>query len=77
MSTSQVGIEHREDALSWNAGAVPEWRSWAEWHRDAEQSSGIVPPPGSAADQLPARVQAMAELCRPHYQRLYAERLTV
>lgn len=73
-----VGIEHREDALSWEAGAVPEWQSWAEWHRDAAQSSGILPPaPDGAAEQLPARVQAMVEMCRPHYQRLYAERLTL
>ena len=73
-----VGIAHRGDALSWEAGAVPEWQSWAEWHREAEQSSGVVPPPpDNTADQVPARVQVMAELCRPYYQRLYAERLTV
>jgi hypothetical protein len=42
----------------------------------SEQSSRVLPPPpDSAADQLPARVKAMAEqLCRPHYQRLYAGR---
>jgi hypothetical protein len=73
-----VGIEHREDALSWEAGAVPEWQNWADWHREAEQSSGILPPaPDGAADQLPAHVQAMVEMCRPHYQRLHAERLAV
>lgn len=73
-----VGIEHREDALSWDAGAVREWQGWAEWHRDAEQSSTILPPASDgAADRLPARVQHMVELCRPHYERLHAERLTV
>ena len=73
-----VGIEHRAEALSWDSGAVPEWRSWAEWHRDAEQSSGILPPPAErAAEPLPGRVQAVAAMCRPHYERLYAERLTV
>ena len=71
-----VGIEHRDDALSWNAGTVPEWQGWAEWHRDAEQSSGVLPPAAAPLpDALPARVQHMVELCRPHYERLYAERL--
>lgn len=57
---------------------MPEWQNWAEWHRDAEQSSRVLPPrPDSAEGQLPARVQAMAEMGRPHFQRRYAERLTI
>ena len=57
---------------------MPEWQNWAEWHRDAEQSSRVLPPrPDSAEGQLPARVQAMAEMDRPHFQRRYAERLTI
>lgn len=72
-----VGIEHRADALSWEAGAVDQWRDWGEWHRDAEQSSGILPPASEAVDELPASVKRMAERCQPHYERLYAQRLTV
>jgi hypothetical protein len=72
-----VGIEHRTEALTWEAGAVDQWRDWAEWHRDAEQSSGIRPPASAAVDEVPARVRRIAELCQPHYERLYARRLTV
>jgi hypothetical protein len=48
-----------------------------DWRLRDGVDVGELSRPDSAADQLPARVQAMAELCRPHYQRLYAERLTV
>lgn len=72
-----VGIDHRADALSWDAGAVPQWQGWADWHRDAEESSRILPPVSPGVAELPPRVQHMVELCRPHYDRLYAERLNV
>jgi len=72
-----VGIEHRPEALSWEAGAVEEWQGWAAWHCDAEASSGIEAPASEAGDALPARVRRVAELCQPHYEHLYARRLDV
>jgi hypothetical protein len=48
-----------------------------DWRLRDGVDAGELSRSDSAADQLLACVQAMAELCRPHYQRLYAERLTV
>jgi len=65
-------------ALRWQPGPVDLWHGWSEWHRDAEQSAGIAPPPEparAAAAALPPRVAAMVEVCQPHYERLHAARL--
>jgi hypothetical protein len=69
-----VDIPHREDALSWQPGPVDIWQGWSDWHQDAEQSAGIAPPAAPPAE-LPPRVAAMVELCRPYYERLHAARL--
>jgi Sulfotransferase domain len=73
-----VDIPHRAAALRWQPGPVELWQGWSDWHRDAEQSAGIAPPPDpatAAAAALPPRVAAMVEVCRPHYERLHAARL--
>lgn len=70
-----VDIPYRADALHWQPGEVDLWQGWASWHRDAEQSSGIAPP-GEKPLELSPRLAAMVEICRPHYEHLYAARLT-
>lgn len=62
--------------MQWDRSEGGIWREWSGWHDDAERSTRIEPPVEFPA-ALPPRVEAMAERCRPVYQRLHARRLQV
>jgi len=72
-----LGIPFSEKMLAWPAGRRATDGAWAPvWYASVERSTGFAAPRKPATrDQLPARLQAIADAARPHYQRLAAFRL--
>ena len=75
-----VGIPFIAEALSWEPGARDEvsWWDGGSFHANLRNSDGLKPQPRRAVDitQMPDKVQQIYALCRPHYEHLYAHRLT-
>ena len=75
-----VGLEFRAEALRWQPGDRPEvsWYDGGSWHATLRASDGLKPQNPRAVDMraAPAAVQDMYETLLPHYQHLYAHRLT-
>ena len=73
----RVGVEFREDMLSWAAGRRPTDGVWARhWYQSVEASTGFRPyKPNQVA--LPPGLEALAAECEPHYQLLYQHRIKV
>ena len=70
-----VSIEHRPDALSWQAGMPDDWRLWADWFERAAASTCFAPPDGRPPPPVDAVAAARIERCRQHYDVLRASRL--
>lgn len=74
-----VGITHDERTEKWVSGNVKGWEIWQHqgWHREAERSTGIIPPKESTPDVglLPRRVRNMLPECRRIYEKLFALRM--
>ncbi len=71
-----LGVPFSAQMLSWPAGPRDTDGSWAPyWYESVWRSTGFGPyhPPGQP---LPGHLAALAEQCRPYYQRLHAHRLT-
>ena len=69
-----MGLDFREDALTWEAGMRPEWELWGEWHASTAASTGFGEL-GDAADPPTAdepRLLAAYERAQPVYERLAA-----
>ncbi|MGI8841613.1 MAG: hypothetical protein ACR2F8_12655 [Caulobacteraceae bacterium] len=73
-----LGIPFTEEMLSWPPGRRATDGVWAPaWYAAVERSAGFAPPrPPPATGDLDARLRAIAEAARPHYERLVAHRLT-
>lgn len=77
-----VGIPFLEEALSWEAGGDPSAHSWwdgGSFHANLAQSTGLKPQARSQyidIEKAPDRVKQVYETMLPHYERLYAHRLT-
>jgi hypothetical protein len=72
---AKLGIPFMPEALSWDARKVPEWEMWAEWHEEAEGSTGIKKQPLEDDTEIPEGLEAIYERCLPDYQELYEKRL--
>jgi Sulfotransferase domain len=73
----RLGVGFTERMLSWPAGIRDTDGVWARWWYDAvARSTGFAAyqPPG---EPFPARLQPLLAECRPYYERLYRERITV
>jgi len=74
---ARVGLEHRPDALTWQAGMQPEWELWDDWHASTARTTGFTPlrprpaPPGEDEPRLRAAYDAAV----PVYERLRAHAL--
>jgi hypothetical protein len=40
----RVGLPFLPESLRWEAGLLPDWRRWEEWHAEVAESTGIGPP---------------------------------
>jgi hypothetical protein len=72
---TKLDIPLMPEALSWVSHKVPEWEMWAEWHDEAEQSTGIKRHPLEDDTELPEGLEELYEHCLPYYKELYANRL--
>lgn len=71
----RIGVPHRPDALTWEPREVPEWRTWDEWHSDAQKSTGLLPRTPEPEKPLPEELREVYERCLPYYEELHAKRL--
>lgn len=75
-----VGIPFKAEALSWEPGDRDEvsWYDGGSWHENLRDSDGLKPQPRKYIDieQAPDRVKEIYEIVLPHYEHLYAHRLT-
>jgi hypothetical protein len=61
--------------LRWPPGRRPTDGPWApHWYRAVEASTGFGPPEAPPAN-LPSDARALADCCRPYYERLWAHRI--
>lgn len=77
-----VGIEFREEALTWPAGGDPGAHSWwdgGSFHHNLAKSTGLVPQERRYVEiqDCPPRVQQVYRRMQPQYQRLFQHRITV
>ncbi len=77
-----VGIPFLPEALSWEAGGDPSEHSWwdgGSFHANLAKSTGLTRQERRyvALEDCAPRVQQVHRRMRPHYDRLYAHRVTV
>ena len=75
-----VSIPYIEAALSWEPGDRDEvsWYDGGSWHANLRDSDGLTAQPRQYIDiaEAPDRVKEIYEIVLPHYEHLYAHRLT-
>jgi hypothetical protein len=71
----RLDIPFHRDSLSWESREVEEWEMWDEWHKAAQQSTGI-----ERAERrdptLPRQLQEAYEHCLPYYYTLAAHTIS-
>lgn len=77
-----VGIPFIEKALSWEPGGDTSQFSWwdgGSFHKNLSQSTGLMRQKRKyvTLEDTPPRVQQVYRRMKPHYDRLYAHRVTV
>jgi Sulfotransferase domain len=72
---AKLDIPFMPEALSWEPRKVPEWEMWAEWHEEAEESTGIKKQPLEDDTEIPEGLEEVYEHCLAYYNELYANRL--
>jgi hypothetical protein len=71
-----LDIPFSECMLHWPAGRRASDGIWAPvWYDAVERSTGFAPPTKAAPGPLPVHLRAIADVARPHYQRLAEFRL--
>lgn len=71
----RLGIAFDPAMLAWPPGIRPTDGPWApHWYQAVAASRGFGPPDGPA--ELPAEARAVAERCRPYYERLAAHKIS-
>jgi hypothetical protein len=72
-----LGLDFREEMLSWPAGARASDGVWAPvWYRTVAASTGFAAGgPERDPPDLPDDLKRIADAARPHYESLYAHRL--
>jgi len=76
-----MGIPFIPDALTWEPGGDPSEHSWwdgGSFHANLAKSTGLKPQKRKYIElsDTPPRVQQVYRRMKPHYDRLYARRLT-
>ena len=69
----RVGLPFLPDSLRWQAGLLPDWRRWEDWHGDVAASTGIRPPRGDPEPARPEGVDpAVYASCVEYYEKMVA-----
>jgi hypothetical protein len=73
----RLGVPFEDRMLSWPAGRRETDGVWAErWYHSVEASTGFMPyRPKNRS--VPTRLEPLLAACRPHYETLYAHRMTI
>ena len=71
-----VGIPHRPDTLTWQAGMRPEWPLWREWYGAAAASTGFAAPQPPPDAPIPVEVAPLVVAALPHYEHLAGHALS-
>ena len=71
----KLDVPFMPEALSWKPGVVPGWEMWAEWHGEAQDSTGIKAEPLEDDHEVPAGLEDVYERCLPYYEELHEKRL--
>ena len=71
----KLGVPFLPETLSWEPGEVPGWEMWAEWHEEAQESTGIKSQPLEDDTEVPAGLEGVYERCLPYYEELHEKRL--
>jgi hypothetical protein len=71
----KLGVPFVREALSWEPGKVSGWEMWAEWHEEAEESTGIKSQPLEDDAEVPEDLNEAYEHCLPYYEALHERRL--
>ena len=77
-----VGIPFIEEALTWEPGGDPSAHSWwdgGSFHANLAKSTGLTPQKRKYVnlDDTPDRVRQVHRRMKPHYDHLYAHRITL
>ena len=77
-----VGIPFIKEALTWEAGGDPSAHSWwdgGSFHANLAKSTGLVRQERKYIDleDAPMRVKRVHRRMKPHYDHLYAQRITI
>ena len=72
---ARLGVPFVREALLWKPGAVPGWEMWAEWHEEAQESTGIKDHPLEDDEEVPVGMEDVYERCLPYYRDLREQRL--
>jgi Sulfotransferase domain len=71
----KLGVPFLPEALSWEPGEVPGWEMWAEWHEEAQESTGIKSQPLEDDTEVPSDLEDVYRRCLPYYEELQKARL--
>lgn len=71
----KLGVPFVLESLSWEPGEVPEWEMWAEWHQEAQESTGIKSEPLEDDEEVPEGLEEVYDRCLTYYQELHEKRL--
>ena len=75
---AELGLEFTGRMLHWPPGPRASDGVWApHWYAAVWRSTGFGPPPARPAPVLDGQARAVAEACRPAYEKLRARRLRV
>lgn len=74
MYCSSVGIPFLPDALSWEPGMRPEWRTTSRWHKSTSETSGFTRRASGGAEAVAAdpMLRAYRDYHLPYYEKLRA-----
>ena len=71
----KLGVPFMPEALSWEPGEVSGWEMWADWHEEAQESTGIKSQPLEDDTEVPAGLEVVYKHCLPYYEELHEKRL--
>jgi hypothetical protein len=71
----KLGLSFIPESLSWESGEVAGWEMWAEWHEEAQESTGIKSQPLEDDTEVPPGLEEVYERCLPYYEELHERRL--
>ena len=71
----RVGVEHRPETLTWEAGMPDDWALWEEWFTRAAASTEFAPPDDRPMPEVDDATAARIAEARSHYRHLHAHRI--